>query len=279
VSVAEPAVTEFFDADAANWDAYYERRDVFSVIHQLRRSLALAWIDELALPSGARVLEVGCGTGLVAVAMARRGLIVTAADSAANMLARARANAAAAGVADSVTLLRAEADGLPVPDGAFDAVVALGLVPWVPSPPAAVAEMARAVAPGGHVVVNCDNRWRLPVLLDPRYAPALAGARAAVRRLRGRSAGEQAGGATTVRHTPPEFDGLLASAGLTVERGATFGFGPFTLLGRGVLPAGPGVAVHRGLQGLADRGVPGFRSTGTQYLVRAVRAAEPRGTA
>ncbi len=271
MSIARSAVTDFFEADAANWDAYYARPDVFSVIHQLRLSMALAWVDQLSLPAGSAVLELGCGTGLMAMALARRGLRVVASDAVAGMIDRAHANLEAAGVAGSVRLLRADAARLPVASGEFDLVVALGLLPWVPEPERVVAEMSRVLAPGGHLIANCDNRYRLAALLDPRSAPALAPLRAALSSVRSRRSREPAWVGAS-RLAPGQFDRMLAGVGAPVGRGVTFGFGPFTLLGREVLPARPGVTVHRSLQRLADAGVPGIRMTGAQYLVLATKA-------
>lgn len=267
--VQPAAVNLFFEADAANWDAYYERNDVFSVIHQLRLSRALAWVDELRLSPAANVLEVGCGTGLLAIELARRGLRVTAVDAAVNMLARAEVNVAAAGLGESVALMRGDVECLPLPSRSVQLVVALGLVPWIPRPRAGLGEMVRVVAPGGHLIVNCDNSRRLSVLLDPRYSPATRGARSVVQRARPARAG---GAAMTIRHSIVEFDELLASLGANVVRGQTFGFGPFTIGGHEVLPGPLGVSLHRGLQRLADRGLPGVRSTGGQYMVQAVKS-------
>jgi hypothetical protein len=70
-------------------------------------------------------------------------------------------------------------------------------------------------------------------------------------------------------HSPAEFDRLLAGVGLEPLRGRTLGFGPFTLMRRPVLHGRPAVTVHRRLQALADRGLPGLRSTGSQYMVLA----------
>jgi hypothetical protein len=70
-------------------------------------------------------------------------------------------------------------------------------------------------------------------------------------------------------HSCEEFDRLLGSACLFKEEGRTLGFGPFTLLGRGVLPQRIGVDVHNRLQRLADRGLPGIASRGAQYMVLA----------
>jgi len=265
------AVSSFFEADAANWDACYERHDVFSVIHQLRLSRALAWVDELRLPPAADVLEVGCGTGLLAIELARRGLRVTAVDAAVNMLARAEVNVAAAGLGESVALMRGDVECLPLPSSSVRLVVALGLVPWIPRPRAGLGEMVRVLAPGGHLIVNCDNSRRLSVLLDPRYSPATRGPRSVVGRLRAQAA-RAGGNAVATRHSIVEFDELLANLGAPVVRGQTFGFGPFTMGGREALPGPLGVSLHRGLQRLADRGLPGVRSTGAQYMVQAVKS-------
>ena len=64
-------------------------------------------------------------------------------------------------------------------------------------------------------------------------------------------------------------DGYLASAGLSKRRHKTLGFGPFTMFQRNLFPAPLAIKIHHGLQRLADRGVPGFSSTGMFYLVLA----------
>jgi hypothetical protein len=68
---------------------------------------------------------------------------------------------------------------------------------------------------------------------------------------------------------------MLAAAGLVKVDGRSVGFGPFSLLQRPVLPAGPAVSVHERLQRLADAGVPGLRGTGAHYVVVARSPAAP----
>jgi hypothetical protein len=72
-------------------------------------------------------------------------------------------------------------------------------------------------------------------------------------------------------HSLAEFDRIVAAAGLERVTGMTFGYGPFSLFGRTVLPDKLGVEANRLLQRLADRGVPVLRRTGAQYLVVARR--------
>jgi hypothetical protein len=161
-------------------------------------------------------------------------------------------------------------------------VLALGVVPWLHSPAQATQEMARVLQTGGHLVLNADNRARLNRLLDPLHSPPLEplrwAAKAALARLHLWRPSRQP---MVTYHSCAEFDRIVATAGLEWVTGMTFGFGPFSLLGRTVLPDEVGVKVNRSLQGLADRGVPVLRGTGAQYLVVARRpvpnGAQPAG--
>ncbi len=64
-----------------------------------------------------------------------------------------------------------------------------------------------------------------------------------------------------------EFDNALFSAGLRKVAGSTLGFGPFTFMGCPLFTGRTGIAIHHFLQGLADRGFRGLRSTGVEYIV------------
>ena len=267
-----------FERESRFWDELYRDEDVYGEIHRLRLATALRWIDELGLPPGTRVLELGCGAGLAAVALARRGLAVRATDTVGAMLERASANAAAAGVGDRVTFALADVQALELADESVDLVLALGVLPWIAAPGRALAEMARVTRSGGSVVVNADNAARLNYALDPRLNPHLASTRIAVKRLLRRPR-ERPGGQSRL-HSIHEFDALLDAAGLDRERGQLLGFGPFTVLGRQALPDRVGIRLHRSLQERADRGAEALAVRGAQYLVRArKRPGRPGGDA
>jgi D-aspartate ligase len=262
-------VTAYFQTRTRYWEDTYHGGDVVSLIHQHRRALALDWVARLDLPNGARVLDVGAGAGLTSVALAGRGYQVTAVDASAAMTETIRRRAAEAAVASRLQLSLGDAHLLPFGCRVFSLVVALGVIPWLHSPGRAAREMARVLAPGGYLVVSADNRARLTDLLDPRRSPVTGPLRRTAKSAlaatgRWRPAGN---GALATFHRRGEFDHILAGAGLEPVAGATFGFGPFTLLGRRLLPDPVGVRVDASLQRLADRGVPGVRSAGAQYLV------------
>lgn len=263
-------VAAYFDSLASYWDDIYRRRDVFSVIHQLRLSNVLGWVDELRLSVDSRVLEVGCGAGMLTTALAQRGYSVMAMDSVPAMIDLTRNRVEEAGVGKKVTPSLGDVHHLAFGDTLFDLVLAIGVVPWLQEPEKAIREFARVLRPGGHVIANADNRWRLHFLLDPAKNPYLAPARHAVKRvLQGVTRRAEARQTVARLHSIRDFDGMLSSAGLEKIAYKTFGFGPFSFLGRKVLSSTWELKIHRRLQDWADRGVPIARSVGAQYLVLA----------
>jgi len=268
-------VSKLFQDRARRWDELYRCEDLLSVIIRLRHERALALVDGLGLTPGLHALEVGAGAGVMTAALAGRGLLVQAVDRSPAMLELARGRAAADGPG-RVALTQADAGELPYADGSFTLVIALGVIPWLRSAAAAAGELARVLRPGGFLVVSAENSAKLNILLDPRHHPWLQPARSAVKAgLMRIGACKAPAGARLTAHRSAEFDRILARSGLQPLARCTLGFGPFTLLGMAVLPGLLGLRVNGWLQRLADRGVPGVRSAGSQYLVLAARIALP----
>ena len=103
-------------------------------------------LDALAPAAGERVLEVGCGFGATALALAGTGAVVHGVDVAPAMVERARERTAAAGVVAAFTVADAEVDPL---GGPYDAVASRFGVMFFADPVAAFANMAAATRPGG----------------------------------------------------------------------------------------------------------------------------------
>lgn len=185
-----------------------------------RRLLAAILGDPLhaAVPR-LRVLDVGTGTGVVALLAAELGHEVTGLDASPAMLERAKAKARARGLAVDWRL--GDAEDLPVGLGGFDAVVARQVLWTLPRPARAVAAWRDSARPGGLVVVidGWFEPWPLPVRIVADVAASL---RRALRRPRG---GQSRGGheydpATLARlpfarlGDPSPFVDLLRDAGL-----------------------------------------------------------------
>jgi D-aspartate ligase len=266
-------LTTYFETQADFWRDLYRANDVYGDIYRHRHRLALDHVRELGLPQGSRTLEVGPGAGFTTEALARMGFQVEALDVSPRLLAIAGRRVTAAGLTPQVRLFLGDAHQLPFADETFSLVVALGVVPWVHSAQLAVAEMARVLRPGGYLVVSADNRRRLNHLLDPRHNPGLGGTRRFVKSALGAAGAWRSSydGAIATFHSPAEFDEIIAAAGLERLRSSTFGFGPFTMLGRAVLSGRADLWLNTRLQRMADRHASGLQSTGAQYLVMARR--------
>src|SRR5215211_5179628 len=172
----------YFHDQSGFWRDIYGGSDVYSVIHQRRLAITLDWVERLGLTSEASVLEIGCGAGVMAVALAGRGLRVHATDTVPSMVELTRQRARDAGVAERLTADLADVQALGFEDAGFDLVIALGVIPWLASPDGAIAEMARVLKPGGTLITSADNAARLNYALDPMFSPRLAPLRSAVKR-------------------------------------------------------------------------------------------------
>jgi 2-polyprenyl-6-hydroxyphenyl methylase/3-demethylubiquinone-9 3-methyltransferase len=149
----DPAEISRFDAAAPRW---WDPLGQLRPLHDLN-PCRLDYIEARAGIAGLRVLDVGCGGGLLAEGMARRGARVTGIDLAAEALEVARLHALESGVAVEYRLAAVEAEAVAQPS-AFDLVTCLEMLEHVPDPAAVVAALAGLVRPGGHVVCSTINR-------------------------------------------------------------------------------------------------------------------------
>ena len=135
------------------WDPDSE----FRPLHQIN-PLRLEWIDSLAHLKGQRALDVGCGGGILAEAMARRASQVTGIDLATRPLGVARLHALEAGVENiEYREIAAEALAAEAP-GRFDVVTCMEMLEHVPDPSSVVRACATLVRPGGWVFFSTLNR-------------------------------------------------------------------------------------------------------------------------
>ncbi len=123
----------------------------FGVLARYSEAEAEAFIDRLPITPGARVLDIACGTGNLAIPAARKGARVTGCDIAPNLLEQARARARQEGL--EIRFDEADAEALPYPEAAFDLVVSMWGVMFVPRPEVAAAELLRVCRPGGRTAL------------------------------------------------------------------------------------------------------------------------------
>jgi ubiquinone/menaquinone biosynthesis C-methylase UbiE len=266
-------VTDYFTSTAAYWKQIYSDDRLLPAIYRDRHDTALGWIQELDLRPNARILEVGCGAGLITVVLARNGYTVDALDSTPAMLQMTRNDAADQGVQDRIRIHAADVHALPFEAHTFDLVIAIGVIPWLHSERVALQEMQRVLKPGGYLLVTADNNARLNRILDPLSSPLSAPLRIAAKRfLRLYGLWSPNSEFRPKRHYPHEVNRFIGECSFKNLKSCTVGFGPFTLFGKSLFTDSIGVRVHRRLQTLASRrGLLPLRWTGSHYLVLATK--------
>lgn len=119
----------------------------FAPLQAITTTAAAKLVAHARIGSAAQVLDVACGTGVVAVTAARRGARVIGLDLTPELLVVARENAQIAGVA--IDWREGDVEALPFADASFDAVVSQFGHMFAPRPERAIGEMLRVLRPGG----------------------------------------------------------------------------------------------------------------------------------
>ena len=151
---ADPAeLAKFSDLAHRWWDPESE----FRPLHQIN-PLRLEWIDALAQIKGKRVLDIGCGGGILSDAMARKGALVTGIDLSTKALKVAQLHALEAGTTN-VDYQEISAEAMAQQETeAFDVVTCMEMLEHVPDPSSVVRACATLVKPGGWVFLSTLNR-------------------------------------------------------------------------------------------------------------------------
>jgi ubiquinone/menaquinone biosynthesis C-methylase UbiE len=124
----------------------------FAPLEMITASVAPRLVKYAGAERGREVLDVGCGTGVVALTAARFGAKVTGVDLTPELLARARENGAIMGL--DVAWQEGDAEALPFADAKFDIVVSQFGHMFAPRPEIAVKEMLRVLKPGGTIAFS-----------------------------------------------------------------------------------------------------------------------------
>ena len=142
-----------FEQLASRW---WDRNGEFKPLHDIN-PLRCNYIDERAPVAGKKVLDVGCGGGILCEALAQRGASVTGIDMGEAPLQVARLHGLESDVKVEYQQITAEDMAAQHP-GEFDVVTCLEMLEHVPDPASVVAACATLVKPGGHVFLSTINR-------------------------------------------------------------------------------------------------------------------------
>jgi 2-polyprenyl-6-hydroxyphenyl methylase/3-demethylubiquinone-9 3-methyltransferase len=150
---ADPLELQKFSDLAHRW---WDPNSEFRPLHEIN-PLRLEWIHARVSLTGKRVVDIGCGGGILAESMAQKGAQVTGIDLSEKALKVADLHSLESGVAVRYELLAAEALAAREP-GQYDVVTCMEMLEHVPDPAAIVKACATLVRPGGQVFFSTLNR-------------------------------------------------------------------------------------------------------------------------
>src|SRR5438094_6069951 len=164
-----------FSARATEWAAYYaDPEPPLSRQHLVSRQRFALDMVEAAIPPCSKILDAGCGPGVMAGKLMERGYAVWGIDFAEPMIRKARE------LCGSDQFGVGDVEHIPFPDNTFDVVVSLGVIEYLESDEQALREIRRVLKPGGRAVIAISNGrsvvrridgvlFRLVSLLRPAY--------------------------------------------------------------------------------------------------------------
>jgi ubiquinone/menaquinone biosynthesis C-methylase UbiE len=147
---AKSRVQALFDSLALEY--VHEREQQVSFVSQKRI------VIQMLLGGRGRLLEVGCGPGIMLPDLLAMGFDVRAIDVSAEMIRRAEQRMTGHPLARRCRLAVGDVERLEFGEGAFDAVLAMGVLEYLPACDGALREMVRVLRPGGHLVLTVPNR-------------------------------------------------------------------------------------------------------------------------
>ncbi len=204
---ADPLEIQKFSELAHRW---WDPTSEFKPLHEIN-PLRLEWINARAALAGKKVIDIGCGGGILTESMARKGADATGIDLADKALKVADLHSLESGVQVRYELIAAE-DMAAREAGQYDVVTCMEMLEHVPDPGAIVKAAATLVKPGGHVFFSTINR-------NPKaYLFAVLGAEYLLRML---PKGTHDYGKFI---TPAELSGFIRQAGLQLDsiKGMTY---------------------------------------------------------
>ncbi len=149
----DPAEVAKFDSLASRW---WDPEGEFRPLHQIN-PLRLDWIRQHAKLKDARVVDIGCGGGILSEAMAAANATVTGIDMADGPLAVARLHQHESNT--KIDYRQATAEEMAASEaGTYDIVTCLEMLEHVPDPAAVIKACAELVKPGGHIFFSTINR-------------------------------------------------------------------------------------------------------------------------
>jgi SAM-dependent methyltransferase len=160
---------KYYQKHAAIYNERYSVRAAGDLLWSRHRAL-LELVDRWALPPGSRIVDLGCGPGLLTRDLARLGYAGVGVDTSAAMIRHCQDQAQAANLGASWSYQLGDVECVPLASGSFDAAICSGVIDYLPTDNRLLAEARRLLKPGGRFLLCITNKFGYTVSLStPLY--------------------------------------------------------------------------------------------------------------
>jgi 2-polyprenyl-3-methyl-5-hydroxy-6-metoxy-1,4-benzoquinol methylase len=217
-----------FDRFSKQWrDLYYKPQRVNDIVLQNRKDFCLAFLCQQVKP-GARILDVGCGAGVIALEAVRNGFVVHGVDVAKKMILLCHRLFFENGIDPARYCFTAgEITDLDLPENSFDGILAVGFLEYQPDELKVLTYMHKLLQPGGVLIITVPIKIRIAGLLGLGIVYGKAKKWIKTWLSRGGDGMNPAAGLVINRHGLSSIKTLLQRAGFTVIAYQRHGYANF----------------------------------------------------
>lgn len=247
------------------WESVYNRQDFLGVCYRRRMFQALSWLDNSNLSKNSKILDVGCGAGMMVKEIANKGYEILGMDYSYNMIRKAKdiCNAKV-----DINFLQGDIESLPFENSVFDIVLCLGVITYLKSEEKALLEMSRVLKPGGTMILSILNKFSLAKCLDisvlvKRRLQRIAGNRIVSWKKRAEIKENRF---VVKSYFIPRLRNSLKIAGFTELDCTAIQYGPLTFFGRKLFAEPVNINITNFLEKFSN--IPVIKSFGNMCLFR-----------
>lgn len=212
--IRDRAVIEHFDKLSTNrdWSRLYASADGVNYHFHVRRDRVLQLLPEKL----GRVLDVGCGPGVMTEVVLQRGGTFDGLDLSPEMISEAREKF---GHLNDVNFAVGDIENIEASDNSYDQLICMAVIEYLKGPDRALAEMSRVLKPGGIAIITVPKRWHVSRVTVAATKPVRL-----LAKMLGAATADQL---PRLRLQPQELDQAARRAGLIPDGGSQYHFTPF----------------------------------------------------
>jgi len=249
------------------WESVYDRQDLLGICCRRRMYQALSWLDNTNLSKNSKILDVGCGAGMMAKEIANKGYEILGMDYSYNMVRKAKAVCNVNTKLDT-NFLQGDIESLPFKNSVFDMVLCLGVISYLKSEQKTLQEMSRILKPGGTMILSILNKFSLAKCLDISVLVKRKLQRIVNNRIVSwkKRAEIEENHFTLKSYFIPGLRNAIKTAGFTELDCTAIQYGPLTFFGRKIFPEGININITTLLEKFSN--IPIIKSLGNMCLFR-----------